>query len=234
MKISVVIPAYNEEKYIGRTLESVKNLDLGEHKLEVLVLDPGSTDRTKDVAKKYGAKVIKIEHKTIGSARKQGILHASGDIIFSTDADTLLPRNWITKHSAILEKPGVACSCGGFRFIDGQFPLFHYSNYILPILLWLTYKLFNVVIATSQNIAFWRKKALIIGGFDENIGVLEDVDFAVRMRKTGKVIFDPNLVIRCSGRRSKEGWKYFIRSSIAIFRYFILGRTNLGGFPDYR
>ena len=234
MKVSVVIPAYNEERYIGRTLASVKKMELGEHILEILVLDPGSTDKTAEIAKKYGAKVVKIEHKTIGNARKQGIFNASGEIIFCTDADTLLPLNWIKKHVSILEKPGVVCSCGGFRFFDGQFPLFHFANYIQPYLLWLIYKIFNVVIATSQNIAFWKEKALKIGGFDENIGVLEDVDFAVRMRKTGKVTFDTNFVIRCFGRRSKEGWHYFIRGGIALFRYFILGRTNLGGFPDYR
>lgn len=234
MKVSIVIPAYNEEKHFHTTLQSIKELDRGGNEVEIVVLDPGSTDKTSEVAKKYGARVVRIEHKTIGYARKQGIIQAKGDIVITSDADTILPKDWVIRHVAVLEKPGVVCSCGGFRFIDGQFPLYHFANYIQPFLIWLIYKILNVVIATSQNIACWRDKALEIGGFNENIGVLEDVDFAIRMKKVGRVIYDPKIIIKCSGRRSKEGWKYFLRSGFALFKYAFLRKTNLGGFPDYR
>ena len=234
MKISVVIPAYNEEKYIGRTLESVNNLELDGHELDILVIDPGSTDKTFEIAKKYGARVIKIEYNTIGNARQQGILLAAGEIVACTDADTILPKDWIIRHIAILKKPGVVCSCGGFRLIDGQFPIYHLANYVQPIFVWLIYFIFNIVIATGQNIVFWKEKALKIGGFDEKIGVMEDVDFVLRMKNAGKVLYNHNIIIRASGRRSKEGLNYFFRSCTVLFRYFILRRSNLGGFPDIR
>ena len=234
MKISVVIPAYNEEKYIGRTLEPGNNLELDGHELDILVIDPGSTDKTFEIAKKYGARVIKIEYNTIGNARQQGILRAAGEIVACTDADTILPKDWIIRHIAILKKPGVVCSCGGFRLIDGQFPIYHLANYVQPIFVWLIYFIFNIVIATGQNIVFWKEKALKIGGFDEKIGVMEDVDFVFRMKNAGKVLYNHNIIIRASGRRSKEGLNYFFRSCTVLFRYFILRRSNLGGFPDIR
>ena len=98
MKISVVIPAYNEEKYIGRTLESVKNLELEKNTLEILVINGGSTDRTAEIAKSYGARVKDEPHKGIGFARQHGMLHATGDIILYTDADTIVAKDWLSNY----------------------------------------------------------------------------------------------------------------------------------------
>lgn len=234
MKISIVIPAYNEEKYLADTLTSIKKLDRDGHSVEMLVLDASSTDTTPQIARKYGARVVRIARKSIGFARQQGITHARGEIILYTDADTTQPKDWIMRHVTTLQKPGVVCSCGGFRLTDGSFPFFHFANYLQPPLLYLCYILFYIPFATGQNMAFWKKKAIEAGGFDENITVMEDSDLAIRMRKVGKVVYAPNFVIFASGRRSSEGWAYFPRTIKAVIQYFLLGRRTLGGFPDFR
>lgn len=233
MKVSVVIPAYNEEKYIGRTLESVKNLELKDHKLEILVIDGDSTDRTAEIAKSYGAKVKHEPHKSIGFARQEGIKHAKGEIILFTDADTVVPKNWLLTHTENLLKSGVSCTYGTFRVVDGKFPYFHYTNYFQPYVLWLYHHILNWQIAAGQNIAFWREKALEIGGFDENLLFAEDMDFAIRMKKTGKVLFLKDCIVLSSGRRSNEGLKYFLRAGFSTLQFF-LGIRKLKGFPDYR
>jgi glycosyltransferase involved in cell wall biosynthesis len=235
MLISVVIPAYNEEKYIGKTLESIKKLDLKDDwVIEIVVINGGSTDKTKEVGEKYGARVIDEPHKGIGFARQEGIKHAKGDIIAFTDADTTVPKNWLIKHVEALLKPNVSFTYGTFRVTDGKFPYFHYINYIQPYWLWFIHHFLGKPIAAGQNLAFWRKKALSVGGFDDKILLFEDIDFAIRMKKVGKTVFIPDLIVQSSGRRSNEGWSFFNRMTVVTFKYFVLGRRSLGGFPDFR
>lgn len=235
MKISVVVPAYNEEKYIGKTLSSIKALTVNKDwDIEMLVINGGSTDNTKAVAQKCGAKVVDEPHKGIGFARKEGIKHAKGEIVAFTDADTVVPKDWLIKHVSELSKPGVSFTYGTFRVTDGRFPYYHFINFIQPHWLWLIHHLFDKPIAAGQNLAFWREKALAVGGFDEKILLFEDIDFAIRMKKAGKTIFIPDLIVISSGRRSNEGWSFFFRMSVVAFKYFVLGRRSLGGFPDFR
>src|SRR5512143_1531574 len=95
MTISVVIPAYNEEKYLPRTLESLKKLDRKPD--EIVVVDGGSTDKTASIAREHGATVITVAHRGIGFARDKGLMKATGDIVAYTDADTVVPHDWLTK-----------------------------------------------------------------------------------------------------------------------------------------
>lgn len=234
MKISVVIPAYNEEKYIGKTLKSVKNLELGGHQLEILVIDGDSTDKTAQIAKEHGAIVHHEPHKGIGYARQHGIKHATGEIIAFTDADTIVPKDWLLRHVEALNKPNVSFTFGTFRVRDGKFPYYHFINYIQPYWLWILHKIFGKPFAAGQNLAFWREKALKVGGFDDQILLFEDVDFAIKMQKVGKAVFIPDLIVISSGRRSNEGWGFFLRMAIVSFKYFVLGKRSLGGFRDYR
>ena len=234
MLVSVVIPAYNEEKSIGLTLESVKGAEKGNFGVELVVLDASSTDNTGQIAKQAGARVVRIPKGSIGYARQQGILNANGEIIVFTDADTTVPKNWLIRHVDVLERDNVVCTYGGFKFTDGVFPVLQFANYIQPILIFIMDKVFGQHIATGQNMAFWKEKALAIGGFDVNIRVMEDTDLAIRMKKVGKVVYLSDLLIYTSGRRSHEGWMYFGRAGRSFFDYFFLGKRNLSGFPDIR
>lgn len=233
MNVSIVIPAYNEEKYIGRTLESVKQLETNEVDMEILVIDGGSTDQTARIARKLGAKVFTISHGSIGFARQQGILHSKGDIVAFTDADTIVPSDWLKKHIAALSADSTVCSYGTYRVDRGTFPYFQITNYLQPLIVSMAYR-FGIFLAGGQNIACKRKEALTIGGFDKTLELLEDADFVKRMSRVGKVICLTNCIVLSSGRRSNEGWRYFIRAGIADFRFFILGKRDFLKFPDYR
>lgn len=233
MEASIVIPAYNEEKYIGRTLESIKRLDISQRDLEVIVVDADSTDETARLAKSSGAKVIDIPHRGIGFARQQGLLQAKGEIVAYTDADTIVSSDWLKKYIDAFSKQDVVCAYGTYRVRDGSFPYYQITNDLQPTLVALAYKL-GIYLPGGQNIAARRKEALQAGGFDETLALLEDADFIKMMSKVGKIAFLPDCVVYSSGRRSKEGIKYFLRAGWADFKYFVLGQKTLQKFPDFR
>jgi glycosyltransferase involved in cell wall biosynthesis len=92
MKISFVIPAHNEEAYVGKCLDSIfRELKKAPVDAEVIVVDNASTDGTREVAQKYpGVKVISEPIKGLTRARRAGFLAATGDLIANVDADTML------------------------------------------------------------------------------------------------------------------------------------------------
>jgi len=94
--VSVIIPAYNEEKLIGSCLESLKNQDFGNGGYEVIVVDNNSTDRTVMVAKDFNVKIISEPRKGVSFAVRKGFAEAAGEIIATTDADTKVNPGWIS------------------------------------------------------------------------------------------------------------------------------------------
>src|SRR5260370_38678127 len=102
--LSVVIPAYNEEKYIASCLESIIE-DAGKDILEIIVVDNASTDHTADVAKKFkGVKVVHEGRKGLTKARQAGLMAAKGDLIAYIDADTHVKKGWFHKVRQEFEK----------------------------------------------------------------------------------------------------------------------------------
>lgn len=231
MTISVVIPAYNEEKSLPLTLDSLKKLDRQPD--EILVVDGGSTDKTGSVAENYHARVLVVPHHGIGFARQQGLKAAASEIIAFTDADTLVPHDWLTKIEATLNQPGVVCVFGTFRVPSGWWAYRWYINLIQPVLNQIYYW-FGIPMAPGQNISFWKDKALAAGGFPEDFKIAEDIEMARRLMKIGRVILRQDLIVESSGRRGNEGIGLLVRTFKAFFIYFFYRRANKIGFPDIR
>ena len=93
VKVSVIIPSYNEEKDIGDTLKSLKKQSFQD--LEVIVVDDGSTDKTREIAKKEGAVVIEQNHKGPGFARNLGVKNSKGSILVFVDSDMEFEKNYL-------------------------------------------------------------------------------------------------------------------------------------------
>ncbi|CAB49488.1 glycosyltransferase family 2 protein [Pyrococcus abyssi] len=132
MKVSVIIPAYNEEKRIGKVLAEIP-----EFVNEVIVVDDGSKDNTADVAKRFGVRVIRLpENRGKGAAMREGIKHAKGDIIVFMDADGQHDPKEIPKIIAPIIK-GDADFVIGKRVIKaGKRPLVRkLSNFITTTLI---------------------------------------------------------------------------------------------------
>lgn len=231
MKISVVIPAYNEEKYIPKTLESIARLKRKPD--EVLVVDGNSQDDTVKVAERYGARVIVVSHRGIGYARQRGIEEAKGDVVAFTDADTTVPPNWLTKIEETLTKPGVSGVFGTFKVPDGWMPYRVFMNSIQTCVNSVLYSV-GIPMAPGQNIAFWKEKAIAGGGIPEEFTIAEDIELARRLMTVGRVVFLKDLVVISSGRRGNEGYGLFLRIIRSFFTYFIFRRSVRERFPDIR
>ncbi|MDO8451971.1 MAG: glycosyltransferase family 2 protein, partial [bacterium] len=178
MKLSVVIPARNEEKYLPKTLRSLEQLDLKPD--EVIVVDGGSTDQTRTIAKKFGARVVVVKDSGIGKARQVGLDTACGDIVATTDADTVVPPDWLSKIVQALNRPNVSGVFSGYRVADGRFFYRFFINVIHPSIFLLS-AIVNAPIAPGQNSAFWRTKGLEAGGYPTTFRSAEDIELMRRL-----------------------------------------------------
>ncbi|MDD5164949.1 MAG: glycosyltransferase [Candidatus Pacebacteria bacterium] len=207
MKISLIIPAYNEELCIKKCLESaIKHSDGKFH--EIIVVDNASTDKTREYALSVsGVKVVHESKKGLTRARQCGLEASTGDIIAYIDADTLLPPHWVSKVEKIFnEQPNTVCLSGPYRYHDG----IKWKNNVMHLVWWLTapftYRIVGYMVLGGNFVA--RKDALLaMGGFDQSIDFYgEDTDIARRLSKHGKVVFDMSFFIHSSSRRfSEEG-----------------------------
>lgn len=91
--VSIVIPAYNEEKYISKCIETI--LDQSYKNIEIIIVDDGSTDNTKNIIKKYPVKLLEQNHKGPGAARNLGAKQSSGKILVFVDSDMEFDKNYI-------------------------------------------------------------------------------------------------------------------------------------------
>ncbi|MBI4066561.1 glycosyltransferase [Candidatus Gottesmanbacteria bacterium] len=233
MTISLIIPALNEEKYLPETFASVKKMD--RHPDEIIVVDAQSEDKTATIATSFGAHVVTVDRRSIGYSRQKGLEAATGDIVAYTDADTVLPTNWLSTIVSHMEKDHAVGVFGGFRVPDGPWWYRAYINGIQPITNSIIYTLFKIPFATGQNMAFYRRNALSAGGFPVDFKIAEDIEIARRVMSTGRVVFRQDFFVVASGRRGYEGfWQLISRSFSAFFYYFIYRRADKIGFPNLR
>ncbi len=205
MKISLVIPAYNEEASIGACLDYAQKNSGGRFH-EIIVVDNVCTDNTRAVAEAPGARVAFEPRKGLTRARQCGLNAATGDLIAYIDADTRLPPRWFDIAERIFNaRPDVVCLSGPYRYFDGSWlrnKLMSALWYSAPI----TYRFVGYMTLGGNFIA--RKSALLaMGGFDQTIDFYgEDTDIARRLSKFGKVMFRMDFYMPTSARRfSAEG-----------------------------
>lgn len=198
-QISIITPALNEEKYIQKLLESIKEQSLTDY--EIIVADAGSTDKTREIAESYGAKVV--EGGMPGPGRNRGAEVASGEYLFFFDADVIIPDFFLEKAVAEMEKRSLSIATCEFR-PDSDLRLdksmFHFAN--------LTVKIGQYMDPHAAGFAIFIKKDLFekIGGFDETLKLAEDHDLVSRAAKHKKfrVLNDVYLVVSIR-RLEKEG-----------------------------
>jgi len=237
MKISLIIPAHNEEAYIGECLKSV--MRNGKGLFEVLVVNNASTDKTEEVARAFsGVRVVVERRKGLTKARQRGLEESTGDLIAYIDADTRLPEGWVEKVNRIFSerKDAVALS-GPARYYDATSPL---KRFILDHMWWvsapLTYQLVGYMLYGANFVAK-RSALLAIGGFDTNISFYgEDTDIARRLSTQGKVLFRMNFYILGSARRFQtEGIVMTnIRYTLNYFWPVLFGRPFTRNYRDVR
>jgi len=210
MKLSFVIPAHNEEKYIGQCLDSIfRELKNAPYDVEVIVVNNASTDGTREVAQKYpGVIVIDEPAKGLVRARRAGFLGATGDLIANVDADTMLTPKWVDKVFREFEKDKKLVALSG-PFIYYDLPkridfvvrkIFYPIGFIIYLVNHFIFRRGGML--QGGNFIVRRDALVKIGGYNTDIDFYgEDTDIANRIGRIGKVKFTFKLPIYSSGRR---------------------------------
>jgi len=212
MKVSLIIPVFNEEKYITLCLESLEKQI--EKPNEIIIVDNNCTDNTINIVKKYKKilpiKIVKEKKKGVVFAKNKGFSKAKGDILARCDADSILPKNWIKKIKEDFSKNKIDGLTGPIIFYDFFLKISFFSKIYL-ILMKILQKgetLLGPNMAISKKIWEKIKKEVC---FDEK-NIHEDIDLSLHILKNnGKIIYDFNLIVYASSRRiTKTPWIFFL------------------------
>jgi len=200
--ISVIIPTFNEEENIAQCLVSLTHQTVPRNEYELIVVDGGSGDETRSIAGKYADSVFIQTSKKVGGARNDGIMAAKGEIVATTDADCILPPNWI---ELIKED-----------FLDEH--LVQLYGPVYPIEVGIGNKLSLLLANTFSRIGYYsrtffytlgcntafRKSAFVQAGMYRCIDAGDDLEIALRMKDQGRVMFDGRLKVGFSMRRYQQ------------------------------
>jgi len=209
MKVSVVIPVYNEERYLRACLRSIVNQEVMPD--EIIVVDNNSTDKSVEIAKEFPVLIVHEKRQGISWARNKGFNSAKYDIIARTDADTRVPKTWIKRiKKAFAKDPDLVGLSGPARFYDASSAM---DKINIPTFMFLDslYRLFvkhaflfgpNLSIRKSA----WEKVKRQVCMDDSEVH--EDMDLSIHLAKYGKIKFDLKFPVYSSSRRLKHATAY--------------------------
>lgn len=182
MRFSLVVPAYNEARYLPRLLDSVDAARSrhrgGRSAVEVIVADNASTDDTGGLAAGRGCRVVRVEKRSIAAARNGGATAAAGEILCFVDADMRLHPATFDRIDDVLAGGRVVAGATGVR--PEHWSLGFAATWALLI---------PLVVATRMDtgVVFCRRADFeTIGGYDETLLFAEDVDLLLRLRRLGR------------------------------------------------
>ncbi|HEX9503677.1 MAG TPA: glycosyltransferase family 2 protein [Patescibacteria group bacterium] len=209
MKISFVIPAYNEEKFLRPCLQSILDeARAASHLVEIIVVNNASTDSTKQVALSFpGVIVVDELKKGLTHARVAGFRAATGDLVANLDADSMLTPGWINNVvNQFLRRPQLVAVSGPVIYHDmslGSNLLIRIYYYAAYVNYFLNRLLFRVcVLAQGSNLTVKKFALDKIGGYNDKIVFYgEDTELGRRISKIGPVLFTFKIPIYTSGRR---------------------------------
>ena len=226
--VSVVIPAYNEEQSIESCLKAFTRQTTN-IPYEVVLVNNNSTDDTIAIAQKFvGAldlKIVNEKQQGRGAARRLGFSKANGNIILSTDADTVVPKDWIANYLSHFENPKIVAVTGPWKIRSRSkvrnFTAYHFQRLTLPCL-------------TGLNFGVRKNVYNKAGGFDGSLKAQEDIELTPRVRKLGKIKYAKDVVVLTSSRRYKRGllkglWDY---QKVSIYTFLLKDKTKT--LPDIR
>ncbi len=224
IRFSVIIPAYNEEKFLPRLLDSIEvaRTNYKKGKVEIIVADNSSTDKTKEIAEKFGCRVASVEKRCIASARNGGAKIARGEILCFIDADSALHPNTFEKIDAAMSDQRIIVGATGI-YLERMSPGLLLVYFLMLPMLWLLQMDTGVVFCRDEDFE-------AVGGYNENLLLAEDVAFLAALKKRGGEKgqkFTRLSAVKALGSTRKfddhGDWHYFTILSLISKNMFRLG-----------
>lgn len=226
--ISVIIPAYNEAKFLPRCLESIK-AQINAPAYEVIVVDNASEDNTAAIAKRYGARVVYEPERGVAHARQAGLKAARGSIIVSTDADSFYTPLWLKRIGDFFDShPGASGLAGHYYFHKGS----AWARILPPmgaLGVWMLSLISKQPIYVSAANLSFRKSAFnsydtrFYTGSDER-GVL------MELIKHGRVYVTLRNPVYTSSRRVNQGFWHSMVMTIGYYYGYNVWHTKKHGY----
>ncbi len=200
--VSVVIPTYNRADLLPQALESVFSQTYG--RVEVLVVDDGSTDTTASVLDSYGQRLRWFRQANAGpsAARNRGIAEAQGTYVAFLDSDDLwLPTKLEQQVAVFREHPGTGMVGGGCRYIDAAGHPLPGETRCPPVLPLEDFQIFTALPGSASNATIRKDVLDHVGGFDPTLLRAEDRDLWIRIAERYPVrgVPEPTVLIRVHG-----------------------------------
>jgi len=198
--VSILVPAYNEQEVISRTLDSLMNLNY--RKKEIIIVDDGSSDLTASIASWYresGVKVVSQPNSGKASALNHALLYAKGELIITVDSDSMVARDAVDEVVRLLEgHPGTVAVAGNIKVLNGKSILTRIQEleYVMALnTIRRAYAFFgSVMVIPGAFGAFRRSDVTAVGGYDKDT-LTEDFDLTVKLLKgRGPVISSSSAV----------------------------------------
>lgn len=200
MKVSVVIPAFNEEKYIKMCLESVIGQVVGAD--EIVVIDNNSTDKTVEIVKKMGIRIVSEKAQGMIPARNRGFNEAKFEIIARCDADVIVPKDWIKKIKKNFDKNKIDALSGPISYYGSKLVSKSPAASVIYLksLKMLSGKHYLIGPNMSLTNDIWQRIKNEVASKDSDVH--EDIDLSLKIHKSNGVIgYDSTLIVQSSARR---------------------------------
>jgi len=194
--VSILIPAYNEEKSVAPTLDSILAVNYPKDKLEIIFVDDGSKDNTLKVAQNYRKMGVRVFHKENdpigkkGSAMNFALKKANGEIVVSMDADTFIDPEALKKMIRYFKNPEVMCVSPGITIHNPKSLLqrIQYMEYLMGMFLRKAFSSVNAIHITPGAFSAYRKTFFDkYGGYEEG-NLTEDLEVALRIQANHYII----------------------------------------------
>jgi glycosyltransferase involved in cell wall biosynthesis len=219
VRISVVVPAFNEEKLLAETLACIRSATAGpDWDAELIVCDNNSTDRTAEIARAAGARVVFEPLNQIARARNAGAAQATGDWLVFVDADCLPTKElfWDLRETI----------AGGHCIGGGSTVQMDSDDAFARFAVWMWNRVSRATRWAAGSFVFCRAAAFReLGGFSEELYAAEEIDFSRRLKRLGKMAILHRHPLRTSDRKAQlYSWRELF---YLLFRMIVTGGSAL-------